>query len=230
MALLPTLQPPVSNCLTYREPCHFQQCTCPINIALSCGSCTVLGLLYMGIQPFVQGTASLSGSGSGRPSQCNAFPRLAWWCLLGIWVDLSLCAQGPRWQHCIMMMMKASLPSRGGHTHTPAACAQPAWLSEVQRPGSCCSPSPTSLACSGRSPACMCPCLGSCSSTCSAVLTVLTVAHKTRLHWYSTNGGHVVSKPGGRVVLAAPGTASCLQQNQHPTVATKGCLVHHTTC
>jgi hypothetical protein len=121
------------------------------------------------------------------------------------------------------------LPSREGHTHTPAACAQLVWLNVVKTPGSCCSPCPTSRACSGRSPACMCPCPGSASSRCSAVLSVLTFAHRTRLHWCNRHA-HVLECGGGRAYLAETATATHCRAISSTTAATHGCLMHHTAC
>lgn len=67
------------------------------------------------------------------------------------------------------------------HKHTPVVCAQSVWKSVAGVLQSCCSPCPTSQAGNGRSPACMCHDLGSCSSTHSGGLPVLQAAHRTLL-------------------------------------------------
>lgn len=83
-------------------------------------------------------------------------------------------------------------PSTGGHRHKHAAYAPACELREAHTPCCCCSPCPKTQAGSDRSPACIRPGPGSCSSRCFEVLSWRHAPHRTPLqvHTPTTVGSH----------------------------------------
>lgn len=127
------------------------------------------------------------------PGQASACPPAVNACTVTCCDELALCFTRTKDEPmCGNTKAPVCSPSMASHRRRHAACAPACELREAHTPCCCCSPCPRTQAGSDRSPACIRPGPGSCSSRCFGVLSWRHAPHKIPLlvHTPNTVGSH----------------------------------------